>query len=317
MLGDGTLGQGSFMIIKGDTTEEAAGRALVRELQSAHYYTPKGEARYVREDGKPVTLREARKENLFPSITHIMNIMENRPLTIYKEKQMLVASYNLRPGQDEAKEDYFSRVITQSRNDGKQAAQVGTTAHAGIESILKGERWDKENPLLQKANEWIEENVQIVHWLEGTLVDESLGLAGRCDAFLKLKDIGNAVVDWKTRRFKQLKSGWRVNWYKKDVRQIAFYSGCVERALERVGLADDVAAVNVALNTCEPSPVASKVWTREERDNGLEMVSCINELWQDENNYFPHGNAHYYLEIEMPAPGTELNQADIGMENYD
>ena len=46
------------MIIKNDNIEEAAGRALVRETQSAHFYTPKGEARYTREDGKPVTLRE-------------------------------------------------------------------------------------------------------------------------------------------------------------------------------------------------------------------------------------------------------------------
>jgi len=315
LLGVGTLAQGSFMIIKNDTVEEAAGRALVRELQSAHFYTPQGDPRYYREDGKPVTLREARKENLFPSITHIMNIMENRPLTIYKEKQLLVASYNMRPRQDEQMDDYFSRVISQAREDGKQAARVGTDTHSGIESILKGERWDKENALLQKANEWIEDNVQLVHWLEGNLVDESIGLAGRCDAFLRLKDVGNAVVDWKTRRFKELKSGWKVQWYKKDVRQISFYAGCVERALERVGIPGDVAAINIALNTCEPSPVAVKSWSQDERQTALEMVECINDLWQDENKYHPHGLAHYYLGIEMPPAGGEINPNEIGMED--
>jgi len=288
------------MIIKSDTTEEAAGRALVREIQSAHFYTPQGEARYTRDDGKPVNLRDARKENLFPSITHIMNIMENRALTIYKEKHLLAASYNNRPLQDELEEDYFARIIPKAREDGKQAAEFGTATHDGIECILKGWAWDKENPLLKLAADWIQENVEVVHWLEETLVSESMGIAGRCDAFLKLRGMGDAVVDWKTRRFKELKSGWKCGWYKKDVRQISFYAACVERGLESLGLPTEVAAINIALNTREPSPIEVKEWTQKERDNSVEMVDAINTLWRDEHNFYPFGTEHYYVGQLMP-----------------
>ena len=290
------------MIFENSTIEDAAGRALMRELQSAHFYTPQGEPRYERDDGKPVTLREARKENLFPSITHIFNVLGNRPLTIYREKQLLAASFNLRPRNGELDDDYFARVLAKAREDAKGAADVGTETHAGIEAILKRERWDTDNPRLVIANEWIEENVELVHWQEQILVDESMGLAGRCDAFLNLKGIGNAVVDWKTRRFKELKSGWKCNWYKKDSRQIAFYAACVERGLEAVGLGGEVAAINVAINTKAVSPVEVKEWTTAERANALERVCEINSIWQDENNYKPPGgDGHYYLGLPMPG----------------
>jgi hypothetical protein len=283
-----------------DNPEKAAARALMREVQSAHFYTPQGEPRYIREDGKPVTLREARKENFFPSITHIMGILENRALRVYLDKHLLAASFNNRPLEGEQMDDYFSRVILLARSDGRKAAEFGTGIHDGIESILKGERWDKENPLLKIAADWVQENVELVHWLEQSLVDENIGVAGRCDAFLKLKGYGNSVVDWKTRRFKKLKSRWRVNWYKKDMRQISFYAAAVERGLEAVGIGQEVAAINIALNTCEPSPIEVKEWSSDERQGALEMVECINDLWQDENNFHPSAKDHYYLGSKMP-----------------
>jgi len=118
---------------------------------------------------------------------------------------------------------------------------------------------------------------------------------------VRLKGIGNAVIDWKTRRFKELKSGWRCNWYKKDQRQIAFYAACVERGLEAVHMEGEVAAINVAINTKAVSPLDVKEWTTAERANALEKVCAINSLWQDENNYKPPpGDGHYYLGVPMP-----------------
>jgi len=288
------------MIIPTPSTEEAAGRALARELHSAHYYTPEGEPRYTREDGKPVTLREARKGGWFPSITHIFNVLENRALRMYLDKQLLTASFNVRPKDEEATDDYFSRVLTRRKLDANQAADVGTATHSGIEAILKNERWDKENPLLRVIADWVQDNVEVLHWQEETLVNEILGLAGRCDAFVNLKGIGHAVIDWKTRRFKEQKSGYKCGWYKKDVRQISFYAEAVERGLEAVGLHFEVTAINVAINTKGEAVVEAKEWSTDERTASLKIVESINMIWQDENNYAPTGTQHYYLGNKMP-----------------
>ena len=130
--------------------------------------------------------------------------------------------------------------------------------------------------------------MQLVHWLEGNLVDESIVLAGRCDAFLRLKDFGNAVVDWKTRRFKELKSGWKVQWYKKDVRQLAFYVNCVAwEAGEPDGIPPAIVDVNVAINTKEMSPVETRNWSITEQMDAMKAVAAINQIWQDENNFNP------------------------------
>lgn len=270
------------MIIKNGSTAEAAARALMREEKSAHFYTQSGQPRYTKENGKAVTLREARKENLFPSITHIMGVLEQRQLTMYREKQILTASFNLRPADDELLEDYFSRVLVRAREDASEAASLGTGFHAGVEAILTERPWDRNNPLLNIANDWILENVEDVCWLEKILVDRQRRIAGRCDGLLTLKGIGPAVVDWKTRRFRQLKSSFKCGWYKKDLRQIAFYAQNVERIA-----GPDVAAVNVALNTRELSEPEVKEWNFGERGNALKAVDAINLIWQDESNFVP------------------------------
>jgi hypothetical protein len=54
----------------------------------SHYYTEKAEpAHYEAKDGKPTTLREARKLDLVPSVTTIQGIVDKPALTYWLQKQ--------------------------------------------------------------------------------------------------------------------------------------------------------------------------------------------------------------------------------------
>ena len=120
--------------------QKAAQTALVQEAQSAHFYTQQGASRYSDtvktgpNKGKEcaVNLRHARKENLYPSITHIHKCLSEKALTYYRESHLLAAAENLTKGPDETLVDYYHRVNIEARKDSMNAAQTGTNVPAGV-----------------------------------------------------------------------------------------------------------------------------------------------------------------------------------------
>lgn len=279
------------MKLEKNAVAEAAGRALFRESDSAHYYTPEGVPRYTQtiksgpNKGKErsTSLADARKENLFPSITTIHKVKEERMITQYREKHLLKASYENRPKKDEVADDYFDRILQKARHDSLEAARLGSGYHDKFEAILSGNSWDKKDPKLKLVADWIQENVEEVFWTEHVLVDQKIGVAGKADAFVRLKTLGPTLIDWKTRRFKEFKTEpkWRAAWYKSDCRQLAFYGRCIEAD------EDEIEVANVGMNTKATSPLHIKVWSREEREWANEVVEAVNILWQHENNFRP------------------------------
>ncbi len=282
--------------------QKAAQTALVREAQSAHFYTQEGAARYSDKvkngpnKGKEcaVNLRHARSENLYPSITHIHKCLSERALTFYRESHLLAAARKLEQGKNDPAIDYYHRGNSESRKDSLDAAQTGTNVHKSMEAILKGEEWDKGDPLLVKAAAWVEENIKETIWLEKTLVNHSLRLAGRCDALVRFKELSShwndigptpVILDFKTRRFKSNAQGeWIGPHYLKDIRQVAFYASCLNMGQPaRIS----ILLLNTTPEAPDDLPPKLVIYSPEEQFKALVSVAHLSAVWRHENNYQP------------------------------
>jgi len=279
------------MKIPKSSIAEAAARALNRESESAHFYRQDGKPEYTKTiktgqnagQERPTNLRDARKDNLLPSITTIHKVKEEPMLTRYREKHLMSACFQNRPRKSETTEDYFVRILHKAKEDSLEAARLGSNYHGIFETMLKSGKWDKDDPKLVIVNDWMNKNIDEVIWLEESLVDLEMGVAGRADAFVVMQG-KKTLLDWKTRRFAPLKNSpfWTCRWYKSDCRQLAFYGSCIER---KIG--EKIRVANVGMNTRDTSELSLKIWSREERKWGLDVVRCVNKLWQHENDYIP------------------------------
>ena len=100
--------------------------------ESGHWYTTAGEPAYQIE-GKTglrnTTLRDAKKLNLLPSVTTVLNCAAKPGLDIWKQQQVLLAALTLPRGEGESDESYCDRVMTDSKAQGKEAMNRGTHMH--------------------------------------------------------------------------------------------------------------------------------------------------------------------------------------------
>lgn len=285
------------MIIKNqDMTAARAVNIANRTPADAHWYTLAGEPSHTNDQGKPTTLREARKDKLLPSITTVLGVVVAKGLNRWRENQIAEAVHRNTQAEREELVDFFRRCVEEARSIPSVAAERGKEIHAVAEATLLGKDVDPGDDVQKRAViDWIVANVTKVYFAEKPLVHPELAMAGCADACVDLKGVeGRVVLDFKTRKFKAYKTHptWRPAWYKKDCRQLSFYSDC---------LPDEPAArvANVGINTAtdEPWPAEFKLWTPEEAKAGLAAVYHARGLWCDENGYFPEFTVDEFLEV--------------------
>ena len=102
--------------------------------ESCHYYDRNGEPRHtvVGKNGveRNSNLGDARKHGWLPSVTTIMQAAAKPGLERWKATQLMMAALTL-PRQDgEAEPTWIDRVITDSKEQAKQAAKRGEAIHA-------------------------------------------------------------------------------------------------------------------------------------------------------------------------------------------
>lgn len=213
-----------------------------------HWYNSIGDPRY------DTGLREARKMGYLPSVTSIDKIIANPGLEIWKQNQVLEASLTLTRDLEETDSEFIARVKTDSREQGRKAAKLGTVIHHMAERYLmdkplffRGHRedvWEIFKPL----QDWIDDNLlmpdkgfKVREGAEIVLVNESLGYAGKADYVGKDFDEKTVIVDFKTTTIKPTdikKDGTlkKAKLYDSWSRQLAALSACrtVERLLSVV-----------------------------------------------------------------------------------
>ena len=163
-----------------------------------HWYNLDGEL----QDGS--NLRDARKQNLLPSVTTILGEMYNYSLEDWKIKQAIKKTLQT-PFYDAYTEDeYIKKIMCEYLEKADNAADFGSTIHNLIHRYCTGETPDllqyDDNVVNAYDNtiSWLQRNVKHVIASERTWTSKQFGYAGTIDLIAKMYDGTIAIIDFKT-----------------------------------------------------------------------------------------------------------------------
>ena len=241
--------------------------------ESGHWYSRNGIPTYtlVGKNGKVrnTTLRDAREMNLVPSVTTILNVAAKPQLTQWLQKQVLLAALTLPKINAESEDDYLARILEDSKEQGRAAADAGTDIHAAIEAFYRGEVWHKHQEHVQACAKALDGHFGQQGWIAERSFGHELGYGGKVDLHCP-----GIVVDVKTKEFTDPS---KVDGYEDHRMQLAAY---------RVGLALPKArCANIFVSRSVPGLCVIKEWTAEELDEAWEMYYHLLRFWQIKHNH--------------------------------
>lgn len=284
----------------------------------SHYYEASGKPRYTLTgaNGKvrDTTLRDARKLGLYPSVTEVKKaILVETFLEGWLKEQVAKWSFFNQPSQDETEEEYVSRAIYGANHISRTACDFGTLFHDTAEAYAKDRSIKipfEVYPFWGPFKEWFDENVIEVVETELATTCVEFGIGGSIDLVCILKDVGLAIVDFKTQKvptktyktepFQRKVPVWYPGW----IQQLGLYAAMydihacsedlklsgAENFVDGIWDEECPKCVSVVIDSKEAGFVQSKLWTDEERNEGLQLgLSCC-KTWQIAKKYKPKGS---------------------------
>src|SRR5437773_10602003 len=117
------------------STRDVASTETGKPAESTHWYARDGSPCYqvTRANGdgmRDTTLADARKLDLVPSVSLILKCAAAPGLEAWKARQLLMAALTLPQIDSETEDEYVSRIIADSQEQARKAAQRGTDLHA-------------------------------------------------------------------------------------------------------------------------------------------------------------------------------------------
>jgi len=165
--------------------------------ESGHWYLPDGSPAYrtIGKNGKErnTTVKDARGLGLLPSVTTIIGCAAKPALDVWKQQQAILAALTLPRIEGESEEDWLSRVVSDSKETAKQAAERGTQIHGVIEAFYEGIYIPELPPYVRAVESAINEHFGQQLWISEKSFAYG-GFGGKCDLVAK----SGFVVDFKT-----------------------------------------------------------------------------------------------------------------------
>jgi hypothetical protein len=248
-------------------------------MDSGHWYRRDGSPCYEipTKDGgvRGVNLRWDRPLCLVPSVTTVLQVVAKPQLEIWKVKQGILAALTLPRDPDETDDAYLARVLTDSREQAKAAAEEGTRIHDAIECAFKGKMYPpKYRPHVDAVMLRIGELFpSVTDWVSEQSFACPHGFGGKVDLHSPSTGI---VVDYKGKDG-DFSDGKRLH-YDQHYQLAAYQDG--------LGLARNVSA-NIFVSRTHPGCVAHHVWTKDEIAYGWEFFRCALALWKCAKRYEP------------------------------
>lgn len=247
-----------------------------RASESNHWYTRDGVPRYtvMGKNGKErnTTLRDARTENLVPSVTTVLNVMAKPALIQWLQKQVLMAALTLPRHIEELEEDYIDRIMVDSKEQGRAAADAGTDIHASIQGFYEGEVITRHEAHVKGTVAALDALYGQQGWIAERAFGHSHGFGGKCD--LHSTEGDGIVADVKTKEFTDPN---KVDAYDDHLMQLAAY---------RVGLGVPKARCsNVFVSRSVPGLAKVVEWSPEDLARGWKMFAALLNFWQLKNQH--------------------------------
>jgi hypothetical protein len=243
-----------------------------KKQDNGHWYTNGGESAH------GATLREARKQNLYPSVTTVLQIKAKPGLDAWKRNEAILAALTLPRREGESLEDFAGRVAIDMNETASKAATIGTSIHDWAEHYCGGN--PVAPPLGYEAvcynlQKWIDENLDLnAGASELSIVNQQLGYAGRIDWQGKDKEGNFLILDFKSQGIKE---GKKPVFYPEWAYQLAAYAE-----------GKNVRLVNVVISTNKDLPIVeSYEWKEEEKETAWKIFRNCLRIWQLEKGYKP------------------------------
>ena len=251
---------------------------VARAAESLHWYQRDGTPQYTvtakNGNERATTLADARKMNLVPSVTTILNVAAKPGLERWKQEQLLLAAMTLPRAQDEDEKSFIDRVVVDSKEQGKKAAERGTRIHEAVESFYNGVMLAEMAEYQVGVYNEIEKVYDVTRFEPEKAFAHELGFGGKVDLHTrKYKDTG-LVLDVKSKEFTD---PTKVDAYDENMMQLAAY---------RVGLdLPNAVCANVFVSATKPGLVIIKEWSQDDLARGWEMFQSLLRFWQIKNQH--------------------------------
>lgn len=245
--------------------------------QAGHWYAADGSPMYTIKGAngqeRNTTLRDARKLNLLPSVTEILKCAAKPALEAWKQNQVMLAAMTLPKIEGEGDEAFCKRVLEDSREQGRKAAERGSNLHGAIECHLLGKPY---------ASEWIPHVDAVIQALIETGVNvltgepersfgSAKGYGGKCDWHSKDQRV---VLDFKSKPCINDK----VAAYDDQLIQLCAYQDGLQVPGARL--------LNVFVGI-DDAKVKIHEWPVMEHARGWRMFAALLDYWQASKNYTP------------------------------
>lgn len=237
-----------------------------------HWYSRCGEPRYevLAASGLPraTTLSDARKHGYVPSVTTVLGVLAKPALETWKVKQGILAALTLTRQPDESDEAYLARVLSDSGEQAKKAAEEGTRIHDACEHAMKGEWFPPqyEPHVAAVRAELTRLFPSVTDWVAEASFASPMGYGGKVDLHSPSTGI---VVDYKG------KDGDF-----SDGKKLA-YDQHYQLAAYQVGLElpRNVCA-NLFVSRTHPGCLASHVWKVADMEHGWQVFEAALATWK-------------------------------------
>jgi hypothetical protein len=251
---------------------------------SSHWYHKDGRTahRVPCKDGegdRPVTIRDARKLNLFPSVTTLLSVLAKPGLETWKINQAILAVAKAPRAEQESDERWCKRVRETAFEQVEAAADLGTRIHGALELAFAGQEYDSSLEVyVRPVIEWKQKTGLEVVEREKRLVNLKHGFAGTADLLFRYGKKGRGILDFKTRK---TFPGQEVEPYDGQSLQLAAYASTYwgEETIGRV------LSANIFISTTEPGRM--EVYKHKDVEKDWRAFKQIAALWRYFNNYDP------------------------------
>ncbi|CAB5220082.1 hypothetical protein UFOVP239_47 [uncultured Caudovirales phage] len=256
---------------------------IARSAESVHWYRQDGAPQYTvkAKNGtdRSTTLKDARTMNLVPSVTTILKISAKPGLEAWKLEQMLLAALTLPKRAEETEKEFINRVVADSKETGKQAAERGTRIHESIEKWFTGNQKVEHREISKAFAETISSHFKTPEdqpWQVERAFASGLGYGGKIDLYCEPDMVAQTgiVIDAKTKEFGPDDS---IAAYDEHLMQLAAY---------RYGLGlNHARCANVFASVTYPGLIKVVEWPEEDLKRGWEMFQCLLKFWKLKHNF--------------------------------
>lgn len=244
--------------------------------ESTHWYSPKGEPAYtiIGKNGKErnVNLRDARELNLVPSVTTILGVAAKPALENWKIDQALMAALTLPRDEGESLDDFMKRAKMDSKQQAIDAAAIGTSIHADVESGFAN---GVQTPVFLVVRSILDGMFPGYGWVAEDSFAHVDGFGGKVDLYSP----AGVVVDFKTKDNIGGKDPARLVYDEHGMQLSAYGHGLGLNAPERV---------SIFIDRQNPEIVIAHQWDLESHNKHLDMFLSLLNYWKLLKGYQPN-----------------------------